>query len=136
MTEKARKISTTVFLLAVFVFLAVFLGGWLYRVYTTQTTYSTGESKSAITCVGYTFDIDKESLVYEHGVLHFEIAHQYGDQIDVLIVESGTETREVVAGDFIAGVSQLFQVELPLGEEVKIYPKGCRDHNFKLFKIG
>ena len=136
MAEKSRKISLTIFLLAVFVFLAIFLGGWIYRVYMTETAYSTGESKSAVVCAGYTFDIDKESLVYEDGVLYFETDLGYGDKINLLVVESGVESREVDTTAMSGGVPQPITVDIPLSDEVLVYPEGCRDHNFERFTIG
>ena len=132
MAEKHRKISTTIFLLAVFVFLAVFLGGWLYRVYIEQTTYSTGESQSALYCTEYYFDI--EGLAYDQGQLSFEIVLKRG-MFDVMVVESGTEMRDINTSNMVTGSIISVEIEIPLADEIVFYPKGCKTHNSKSFNI-
>ena len=132
MAEKHRKISTTLFLLAVFVFLAVFLGGWIYRVYTEQTTYSEGESQSALYCTEYSFDI--EGPAYDQGQLSFEIVLKRG-MFDIMVVESGTEMREIDTSHMVVGSSIPAEVEIPLADEVVFYPEGCKAHNSKSFNI-
>lgn len=133
MDSRAKKISTIIFLLAIFVFLAIFIGGWLYRVYMTQSRYSTHESASAVDCAYYSFNV--ESLSYENGRLYFELDNKGNDQFDTIVIESGGIAKEVSTEGMVAGMSQPIDVEIALADDVSIYPKGCKDHNSKGFQI-
>ena len=135
MAASARKISTTVFLLAIFVFLVIFVGAWIYRVYITQTSYSKDESSSAVNCVGYSFEVDKNKLNYKNGLFSFEFKQTGGNAINTLIVESSKQKKELNITNNVIGEKTSLNLNILLSKQVRIYPKGCRIHNFKLFNV-
>ena len=135
MAASARKISTTIFLLAIFVFLVIFVGAWIYRVYITQTSYSKDESSTAVNCVGYSFEVDTTKLTYSNGLFTFGFKQVSGDKIKGLVVESGKQKKEINVTTNIIGEETSLSLNMSLSKQVRIYPKGCKLHNFKLFTL-
>ena len=132
--EKGKKISTLIFLFAVFVFLAFFTGGWLYRVYVDHTSFSEKSTNTAIKCSSITFGVD--NLNYEGGVLSFDLENKFGAVFGNITVESGpNQTVEVPTGRLGSGDVYPVALTIDLGNSVMIYPAGCRDEYAKTFKL-
>ncbi|MFQ5474265.1 MAG: hypothetical protein ACE5DM_00345 [Candidatus Nanoarchaeia archaeon] len=110
------------------------MGGWIYRVYIQNTAYAKGESRSAVACVGYTFRVDE--LSYKDGILSFKLENKPGGEpLEKMVLESGDSTVEIDVNGLFAGTSQEVDAKINVGEEIKIYPAGCKDHNSKTFKV-
>jgi len=133
MEGRALKVSTGIFLFAIFVFLGVFVGGWMYNLYTEQTSYSKQESTSIVGCATITFDVSDAQ--YEAGVLSFVIENKPGDPLEKVGVSSGDEDVIIDTPLLAGGSSQLIEVEMALGGDVLVYPVGCKEHNVKRFRI-
>jgi hypothetical protein len=133
--DRHKKISTLIFLFAIFIMLAVFTGGWIYRMYVQQTAFSEQSTFDTVECGRYYFNIDPESVLYDNRTLYFEIENSIGAAIDSLVIESAAEKKQISIR-LDQGVLQ--PVTLPIEAEawVLVYPRGCRSGNFKNISIG
>lgn len=132
-SERGKQVSTLIFLFAVFIFLAFFTGGWLYRVYIEKTTFSEQLTDIAIKCSSIYFGV--RDIDYREGVLSFELHNKLGDAFEDIVIESGETLVEVPTGRLGAGDELPVQQEIGLEGSVRIYPKGCREENSKIFEL-
>ena len=130
-TERSKKISTTIFLFAIFVVLAVFTGGWLYNTYTEQIAFSESSSDATVKCGKYYFDVDPDSVYYENKTLHLDIENTFGAELKTIIIDAGEERKEVNVGGIPSGTIYPVSVEISIVESVLVYPSGCETANFK-----
>ena len=131
--EKGKKISTLIFLFAVFIFLAFFTGGWLYRVYVDHTSFSEKSTDTAIKCSSITFGV--ENLDYKGGVLSFDLENKFGQEFSNITIESGTQSVDVPTGILRPGDLFPVRLEIEVGETLIIYPQGCKGENSKSFRL-
>lgn len=131
MEKRSKKISTLIFLFAIFILLAVFLGSWLYRIYLEQTKYSQEQTLSAVDCGRYYFKIPEDMVEYKNGTLTFMIENTIGKEIKQLVVESALETQRKNMTGLISGAMVPVEVDMRFTDWIYVYPKGCRGINFK-----
>jgi len=128
---RSRKMSTLIFLFAVFILLAIFTGSWMYKMFKDQTAYSEQKTLATVECGRYYFSIRPESVLYENGTLYFEIENTLGADIKMVTVESKAESRELDLGGLSQGTVLPVSVQIGVSEWVLVYPKGCRGVNFR-----
>jgi hypothetical protein len=133
--RRSRKISTILFLFAIFILLAVFTGTWIYRMYLEQTRYSEEKTLATVECGKYYFSIDPKTVNYEAGTLYFEIENTLGAEIATIVVQSANDRNEV---NISLGQGTVMPVSIPMEvvEWVMVYPKGCSGINFKNISFG
>lgn len=130
---RAMKISTFIFLLAVFIMLAVFMGGWLYKIYAENTNYSKLRTDEALNCNKYYYRIHQNTASYENGVLRFDIENYIGAEFKTLVVQSETQQKELNV-TIIQETTLPVEVEIEASERVRVYPLGC-NNNYKEISI-
>ena len=128
--RRSKKISVLIFLFAIFILLVVITAAWVYRMYTEQTAYSEETTFATIECGMYYFNIEPESVSYDAGTLYFEIGNTIGKEIETIVVQSSTETKEVSIG-LSQGIVQPVSLPIEVVGWVMVYPKGCESVNFK-----
>ncbi len=129
--QRSRKVSTLIFLFAIFIVLIVFTAGWIYRMYITQTALSESQTLLTIECGRYYFNIKPGSVLYENNTLYFEIENNIGAVINSIVVESVTEKKQVDLGGLEQGLTQPVSLDMEVIEWVMVYPEGCKGANFK-----
>jgi K+-transporting ATPase A subunit len=128
--RRSRRISTLIFLFAIFILLAVFTGAWIYRVYKQQTAYSEARTLATVECGKYYFGIDPKTVSYEDGVLYFEIENTLGADIRTIVVQGVDERREVNIS-LVQGMIMPVSLQIAVADWVMVYPEGCEGINFK-----
>lgn len=134
--ERSKKTTFQIFIIVLGVAFVVFIGIWLYDIYSSNRQISTELSKSVIECTGYAFEVDRTTLVYSEGKLSFLITNPYGSKFDVLLVksDSGVE-KEALLRNFMQGNSEVVSFEgMNVTKSFEVYPKGC-PNNAKTYKI-
>jgi hypothetical protein len=127
-----KKITITIFLFALFVFLGIFIFLLGYSTTTSSGNYSRQVSKSTIECTGITFDIVGGSMSYENSVLRFTIESFGGGSASRLVVASENETWFTPQLDFRADVDRKIKIEnITIKDKFRIYPEGCDGYNVK-----
>jgi hypothetical protein len=126
---RAMKISTFIFLLAIFIMLAVFMGGWLYKIYIENTHYSKSKTDEALNCNKYYYKILQDTVSYENGVIRFDVENYIGAEFKTLVVQSETQQKEL---NITIGQETTLpvEVEIEAAERVRVYPLGC-ENNYK-----
>ncbi|MBW2996716.1 hypothetical protein KY349_00075 [Candidatus Woesearchaeota archaeon] len=127
---RSKKISVLIFLFAIFIMLVVVTAGWIYRMYTEQTAYSEERTLATFECSRYYYVIHPDTVSYVDGTLYFEIENTLGSDIPSIMVESAVETKEVSIG-LTQGIAQPVSLEMVVEDWVLVYPRGCKDVNFK-----
>ena len=131
MTERrSNKISVLIFLFAIFILLVVVTASWIYKIYVEQTEYSEERTIATIECGRYYYDIKEETVLYENGTLYFEIGNNLGKDMDDIIVQSSTESKEVSIM-LSRGTVQPVSVQISVEGWVMVYPVGCKGLNFR-----
>ena len=133
MSHHSKKISLFIFLISIFVLLAVLTASWLFKIYTEHTNYSTGETRNIVQCNDYSYKIDE--LVYQDGHLSFTITNSLGDPFDFLSVEAGENVTDIELYNLISGTSQDVELDVPSTDMLLFYPQGCKEHNKKTFSV-
>lgn len=128
---RSRKVSTLIFLFAIFIMLAVFTGTWIYRMYSQHKAFTEDKTALTVECSRYYYNIRPETVIYENETLYFEIENNIGADIGGIVVESSADRKQVDLGGLSRGISQPVSVEMPVVEWVLVYPVGCREANFK-----
>ncbi|MBW2964054.1 hypothetical protein KY363_01215 [Candidatus Woesearchaeota archaeon] len=128
---RSRKVSTLIFLFAIFIMLAVFTGSWIYKMYSQNKAFTEDRTVSTVECSRYYYNIRPETVLYENGTLYFEIENNIGADIGRIIVESSAEKKEVDLGGLSRGIAQPVTVQLDVVGWVLVYPVGCQTTNFK-----
>jgi hypothetical protein len=128
--SRSRKVSVIIFLFAVFIMLAIFTGGWIYRMYATQTELAEKRTFSAVECGKYYFSLKQDSIVYDNSTVYFEIQNTIGATIDLIVVESGLEKRELNVS-IAQGTTQPVSLNMSVTNWILVYPVGCRETNFR-----
>jgi len=128
--RRSKKISVLIFLFGIFAILVAVTAGWLYKVYTEQTAYSEQSTLATVECSRYYFKIDPDSVMYENGTLYFEARNTLGADVDVLVLESATDMKEV-AVSLSQGLTIPVSVDIDIVEWVTVYPVGCKGVNFQ-----
>ncbi|HII72232.1 TPA: hypothetical protein HA265_05755 [Candidatus Woesearchaeota archaeon] len=131
MESKSRKMSTLIFMFAIFVLLAAFLGSWLYRIYKEQTTYSQEQTLAAVDCGRFYYQVDSESVSYKDGVLFFLIENTIGKEITSLTLETALETKHFNMTGLTPGAMVPVNQSIRMTTWVWVYPTSCRGINFK-----
>ncbi|MBT5021988.1 hypothetical protein HOK51_00905 [Candidatus Woesearchaeota archaeon] len=132
---KSMKYATMIFLVALFVVVAIMAGSYTYKTYMTSILYSEKGTKEVFACNDFSYNI--EDLIYVDGNLTFTLRNTYGDVINTLIVESGDEKRVIDTSMVPAGSQQTFKLDnMKLEKLVVFHPKGCEEYNIKQFKMG
>jgi hypothetical protein len=134
--RRSHRISVLIFLFAVFVLLVAFTASWIYRMYQEQTAYSESRTLATVECSRYYFSINQESILYEDGMLYFEIKNTLGTDIDTIVVQSSTEKKEVTLGGLGQGIDQAVNIPLEAVGWAMVYPKGCEGVNFRNITFG
>jgi len=129
--RRSRKISTLIFMFAIFIMLVAFTAGWIYRMYSQQTAYSESKTFATVECGKYYYNIKPGSVIYENGTLYFEIENNIGADIGSIVVESMTEKKSIDLGGLSQGLVQPVSLPIEVVEWVLVYPQGCRGANFK-----
>ena len=130
---KGKGISIVIFLVSIFVLLAIVTGAWMYNLYTSQTRFSDTETKSIIECNSYVFGV--ENMVYNEPELEFIISGKIGPEINKITIESGSDIRTINFSGLSSGAEQAVSVNLSIQDSVLIYPTGCKEQNSKTFKV-
>lgn len=133
MTHTSKKVSILIFLIALFVLLAVLTGSWLYKIYIGHTNFTDKESSHIFECSGRIFKISQ--VAYGDGLLNFTITNTYGEPFDTLIVRSENITKEVELYDLIEGSSQDIGVEIFINGSVDLFSKGCEEYDKKTYSV-
>ena len=128
---RSKRVSLLIFLFAVFILLAVFTGSWIYKMFKEQTAFSEKKTLATIDCGRYYFNIIPESVLYESGVLYFEIENTLGADIKSIVVKSASEEKEVDLGGLGQGAVMPVSMNITLTDWALIYPKGCDGVNFR-----
>lgn len=136
-----KKFSTMVFLLAVFIFLAMFISMWIYGIYVDNAGYAKKTSTNSISCTSYSFDV--KNLLYSDNMLSFDIENTIGDEFSELIVEKrGDEAgaKTIPLSNFQMGMQEHVVItemtNIVENDEIILYPKGCKGANEKKYLIG
>ena len=130
-----KKISTLIFLFAIFIMLAVVTGGWIYRMYVQQTAFSEQSTFGTVECGRYYFSVDPESVLYENNTLYFDIENSIGAAIGSLVIESAVESKQISIR-LDQGTLQPVTIPIAVDGWFLVYPRGCRDANFKNISVG
>ena len=131
MEARSRKISTMIFLFAIFMLLAFFLGSWLYRIYLEQTQYSKEKTIAAVECGRFYFLIDENTVSYTNGTLHFAIENTVGTPITQLTVETALETQNLNITGLMSGAMVPVSTKIQITDWAHVYPRYCRGLNWK-----
>ena len=131
MEAHSKQTSTLIFLFAIFVLLAFFLGSWLYKIYLQQTEYSKEQTVAAIECGRFYFHIVDNTVSYDNGTLHFEVENTIGEPIRELTIESALETRTLNVSGLIPGAMVPISTDIRITDWVHVYPRYCRGLNWK-----
>lgn len=131
MVERSKKFSTLIFLFAIFVVLAAFLGSWLYNIYQDQTQYSKEQTMSAVECGRFYFNVKPEDVSYDNGTLTLLVENTIGQEIKQLTVESALETHKLNVTGLINGAMVPVKVGIRMTDWIYVYPSQCRGINFK-----
>jgi hypothetical protein len=129
--RRSKKLSVVIFLFAIFILLVAFTAAWIYRMYQEQTAYSESRTLATVECSKYYFDVKPESVLYEDGVLYFEIENTLGAEILSIVVKSMNEAKEVDLGGLGQGTMQPVSLPIEVVEWVLVYPTGCEGVNFQ-----
>jgi hypothetical protein len=135
MEGRSKGISVLIFLLGIFVLLAVVLGGWLYNMYTTNVGYTKKTTTSALHCNDMSFTVQEIKYSPDTKTLSFMLNNGYGQSIDAIVIESNNQTQTVNLTGLVSGTSEIIEVQTELASEVLIYPRGCREDNAKRYTI-
>ncbi|MBT7903737.1 hypothetical protein HN587_07780 [Candidatus Woesearchaeota archaeon] len=132
--SRSKKYSLMMFLITLFIVLAIFLGSYIYKTYSSSIAFSTEGTESVMNCGSYSYKISELDL--DEDKLFFVLENSAGDSIEYLIIESGDYYHK----EFIAGIGHGEKRELELTNVsvsgvVEFYPEGCKKHNSKKFKI-
>jgi uncharacterized protein YpmB len=128
--RRAKRISVLIFLFAVFIMLVVFSVSWVYKIYKEQTKFTEENTYSTVECSKYYFSINPGTVTYEGTTLSFDIKNTLGDELDTIIVESPYGQKEAKV-QLSQGLSQPVVVDLQIDSWFIVYPKDCRNANFK-----
>ncbi len=126
--ERTKKWVTAIFMIALFLVVAIYIGLAMLRIYTDSSRFSTEKSKSSVDCVGYVYSIDNAR--YADGLLSFELKNSdYSDYEEMnLIIKSGNATKEVALTNLIRGLKKSIDIEMPIQDsKFSTYPKSCED---------
>lgn len=126
--ERTKKWVSAVFMIALFLVVAVYIGLAMLRIYTDSSRFSTEKSKTSVNCVGYVYSVD--NVRYNNGLLSFEIKNaDYSDYEEMnLIIKSGNATKEVALINLIRGLKKNIDIEMPIQDnKFSTYPKSCED---------
>ena len=128
--RRSNKISVLIFLFAIFILLVVVTASWIYKIYQEQTAFSEARTIATIECGRYYYDIKEDTVSYDNGTLYFEVGNNLGKDIDKMIVQSSTESKEV---DIMLsrGTVQPVSVPISVAGWVMVYPVGCKGINFR-----
>lgn len=127
---RSKKISVIIFLFAIFILLVGFTGSWLFRMYSEQTAYSESRTLATVECSRYYFTVPPQSVLYENGTLYFEVTNTLGADINTLVIECASESKEIEV-NVGRGITVPVSVPINLVEWALVYPQGCRGVNFK-----
>ncbi|MFC1723308.1 hypothetical protein ACFL0V_04165 [Nanoarchaeota archaeon] len=128
MDGRGKKVSTLIFLFALFMLLAVILGAWLFKIYQEQTKWSDTQTVDAVDCGRYYYQIG--DITYHNGTLSFMFENTVGKPIKEITIESAIEKRSVNMS-LNADEAIPISVPLQLTDWVFVYPSACRGFNFK-----
>jgi len=128
--SKSHKIAVMVFLVAIFVLLAVFTATWIYKMYTEQTALTERNTLATINCGKYYYSIDPRTVTYDNGTLYLELENTIGAGFDYVMLQSSMDKKEVKVS-LTQGMIQPVSVPISLDTWVLVYPKGCEGINFK-----
>lgn len=128
--RKSKKISVIIFLFAIFVLLVAFSASWIYKIYKEQTAFSEQNTLSTVECSKYYYFIDPDAVEYYNGTLSFNIKNTLGREIETIVVESASETKEfnIYLGQ---GMTQPVSSDFIIDGWFLVYPKDCRNVNFR-----
>ena len=128
MAEQSKKIALYIFLFALFISLAFFIGTHIYNIYITSKTTSEQTTKSSLECA-FSFSLSK--IRYEFPQLSFDLQTSDINAFKKLVLEvEGIET-EVPLREFMDYEQGVIVEDVVIEDKFRAYPLGCRDYNVK-----
>jgi len=124
--EKTKKVVTAVFLFALFILVALYIGLTVLKIYTDSSKFSSEKSESSVSCIGYSYSID--NIKYENGLLTFDLKNSEISDYEemILIVKSGNATKELQLTNLVTGIKKGIDLDIELKDnQFKTYPKSC-----------
>lgn len=127
--NKARRITITLFLLAIFLFLVIYIAAWVMDIFeSTKITAEGGaEENPVFSCVGLVFDVQEETLSYDGTTLRFSVINKKFSEgsIPKLTIMSGEDRKEIPMKAFLPGKIKDVEVDIELSDMLTVYPTGC-----------
>lgn len=134
LADSKKKISWGIFLFALFIFLALWIGLTMYTIYTSKTTEAKSSTKSSIECSTYAFEISE--INYSDEKLTFRIKNTIGEDFETLVIESGNIQNKASLKSFYEGEERTVAIDsIVIEKEFSVYPEGCKEYNVKKFNI-
>jgi len=125
MGRNAKKWTLTLFLIALFTFLAVFTGTWINKLYLEQTDYSDATSASIFECNEYYPVIQK--VIYENEALIINLESKSGGiKFDSYTILWNGTSYEIDTTNLYVGMAQEYIIPVK-GENsfLRGYPETC-----------
>lgn len=116
-----RKFTTMVFLLTVFLALALSLGFWLYNIYNSSTGYSRSTAEKSIECVDYSFSVIKYEIERDTTILLRN--NVYGEKPITELIASDEVRKATIDAELDPGKEK--EVVLPFVDDFSLYVPGC-----------
>jgi len=133
MTERSKRITTFIFLLSLFVFLAVIMVVWSYNYYKYGTTQTKERTMPLVKCSSYAYRVIDNSLNYSNNTLKIKIEYigEGGERFSKLevIVDGNKSLSEEINPALRSPTIIVNNVKIK--DSFLITPEGCILYNTK-----
>ncbi|MBD3313397.1 hypothetical protein GF345_03060 [Candidatus Woesearchaeota archaeon] len=128
MAEQSKKITMYIFLFALFIMLAFFLGTHIYNIYVQGTTSSSETTKGSLEC---SFSFSIRMIDYEFPELTFDLRTTDIEALDTIVIEVEDIQTEVPLKEFFDFQQNIVVDDVVIEDTFLVYPEGCRNYNKK-----
>ncbi len=120
--SKQGKALFFIILLIIFVFLVVYIGTYMYKLYASTKSFSSETTQGALACGDYFLDIDDYSLDGNNLELTLKNKQHEISSFTVIINEDSLSYNTT---DFIKGSTKKFTLKNMSKDTIWIYPENC-----------
>ncbi len=127
MAEGVKRATLIIFLLSVFILLAVFIFMHTMDIWNTNKNASVVGKEKTIRCTGIFYQVKLDSLKYSNGILQFDIDNRAGDVFDTLIVYGDNQTVEYNFTSLDILPIQTIKIPIKIINSFSTAVKGCEE---------
>ena len=136
MGRNAKKWTLTLFLVALFTFLAVFTGTWISKLYFEQTDYADTNSETIFKCNEYYPRIQQVTYENEELIINLE-SRSGGTKFDSYTILWNDSSYKINTTNLYVGMAQEYIIQVEGKDSfVRGYPETCKDNSRKYYLRG